>query len=45
MYEIAQSVSERTRINAVKSRVIMNALHSRAFLKELFHFGGATEPA
>jgi hypothetical protein len=45
MYEIAQSGVERARINAVTSRVIMNALHSRAFLKRLIHFGGATEPA
>ena len=45
MYEIAQSVVERARINAVTSRVLRNALHSRAFLKCLLHFGGATEPA
>jgi len=45
MYEIAQSVVERARINAVTSRVIMNTLHSRAFLKCLIHFGGVTEPA
>jgi hypothetical protein len=45
MYEIAQSVLERARINAVTSRVFMNDLHSKAFLKCLLHFGGATEPA
>jgi hypothetical protein len=45
MYEIAQSVLERARINAATSRIIMNALHSRAFLKRLLHFGGVTEPA
>jgi len=45
MYEIAQSGVERARINAVTSRVIMNAFHSRTFLKRLLHFGGATEPA
>jgi len=45
MYEIAQSVVERARINAVTSRVLMNTLPSRAFLKCLRHFGGATEPA
>jgi hypothetical protein len=45
MYEIAQSVVERARFNAVTSRVLMNTLHSRAFLKCLRHFGGATEPA
>ena len=45
MYEIAQSVLERARINAVMSRVIMNTLRARAFLKHLLHSGGATEPA
>jgi hypothetical protein len=45
MYEIAQSFLERARVNAVTSRVTMNALHSRVFLKCLLHFGGATEPA
>jgi hypothetical protein len=45
MYVIAQSGVERARINAVTSRVIINALHSRAFLKRLIHFDGATEPA
>ena len=45
MYEIAQSVVERARINAVTLRIIMNALPSRAFLKCLLQFGGTTEPA
>jgi hypothetical protein len=45
MYEIAQSVLVRARINALMSWVIMNAIHSMAFLKYLLHFGGATEPA
>lgn len=45
MYEIAQSVLERTRISPVTSRTVTNALHSRAFLKRLLHFGGATVPA
>jgi hypothetical protein len=45
MYEIAQSVLERARINAVTSLAIMNTLHSRVFLKWLLHIGGATEPA
>jgi len=46
MYEIAQSVLERARINAMTSRVIMSVLHFRApLMKCLLHFGGATEPA
>ena len=45
MYEIAQSVLERAKINAVTSVVIMIALRSKAFLKHLLHSGGATEPA
>jgi hypothetical protein len=45
MYEIAQSVLERARINAVTSQAIMNTLYSRVFLKCLLHIGGATEPA
>lgn len=45
MYETAQSVLGRARINTATSRVMMNVLHSGAFLKCLLHLGGATEPA
>jgi hypothetical protein len=45
MYETEQSALEQARINVAASRVILNALYSRIFLKRLLHFGGATEPA